>query len=115
MYFLKKVNSSFSGRVSKALRDPVYGNLLVIDHRDGIQTRYAHASELLAAEGQEVRRGQMVARVGSTGRATGPHLHYEVIYKGQRVNPINFFFNDLTPAQYNQLLAQAAANNQSLD
>lgn len=62
--------SSGVGRVSKALRDSVYGNLLVIDHRDGIQTRYAHASELLVAEGQEVRRGQMIARVGSTGRAT---------------------------------------------
>lgn len=75
------------GRVSKALRDPVYGNLLVIDHRDGIQTRYAHASELLVTEGQEVRRGQLVARVGSTGRATGPHLHYEVLRDGRLIDP----------------------------
>lgn len=75
------------GRVSKAFRDPVYGNLLVIDHRDGIQTRYAHASELLVAAGQEVRRGQLVARVGSTGRATGPHLHYEVLKDGRLIDP----------------------------
>ena len=75
------------GRVSKALRDPVYGNLLVIDHRDGIQTRYAHASELLVAEGQDVRRGQLVARVGSTGRAAGPHLHYEVLKDGRLIDP----------------------------
>ncbi|MFZ9190352.1 MAG: M23 family metallopeptidase, partial [Schleiferiaceae bacterium] len=66
-------------------------------------------------QGQRIRRGDLIGYVGNTGKSTGPHLHYEVIYKGQRVNPINFFFNDLTPAQYNQLLAQAAANNQSLD
>ncbi|QWE17829.1 M23 family metallopeptidase [Polynucleobacter corsicus] len=80
------VSSGF-GRVSKALRDPVYGNLLVIDHRAGIQTRYAHASELLVTEGQEVRRGQLIARVGSTGRATGPHLHYEVLKDSKLIDP----------------------------
>jgi murein DD-endopeptidase MepM/ murein hydrolase activator NlpD len=79
--------SSGIGRVSKAFRDPVYGNLLVIDHQDGIQTRYAHASELLVTEGQEVRRGQLIARVGSTGRATGPHLHYEVLKDGRLIDP----------------------------
>jgi murein DD-endopeptidase MepM/ murein hydrolase activator NlpD len=75
------------GKVSKAFRDPVYGNLLVIDHGAGIQTRYAHASELLVEPGQVVRRGQMIARVGSTGRATGPHLHYEVLKDGKLIDP----------------------------
>ncbi len=79
--------SSGLGKVSKAFRDPVYGNLLVIDHQGGIQTRYAHASELLVAEGQEVRRGQLIARVGSTGRTTGPHLHYEVLKDGKLIDP----------------------------
>ena len=79
--------SSGIGRVSKAVRDPVYGNLLVVDHRFGIQTRYAHASELLVTEGQDVRKGQVIARVGSTGRATGPHLHYEVLKDGKLIDP----------------------------
>jgi len=79
--------SSGSGRVSKSMRDPVYGNMLTIDHGSGIQTRYAHASELLVTEGQDVRKGQMIARVGSTGRATGPHLHYEVLKDGKLIDP----------------------------
>ncbi len=70
---------------------------------------------MVRRQGQRIKRGDLIGYVGNTSKSTGPHLHYEVIYKGQRVNPINFFFNDLTPAQYNQLLAQAAANNQSLD
>jgi len=79
--------SSGSGVVSRAFRDPVYGNLLVIDHGEGLQTRYAHASEILVAEGQQVQRGQMIAKVGSTGRATGPHLHYEVLKDGKLIDP----------------------------
>ena len=73
--------------MSRAFRDPVYGNLLVIDHGEGLQTRYAHASEILVAEGQQVQRGQMIAKVGSTGRATGPHLHYEVLKDGKLIDP----------------------------
>jgi murein DD-endopeptidase MepM/ murein hydrolase activator NlpD len=88
--------SSGVGRVSKAFRDPVYGNLLVIDHRDGIQTRYAHASELLVTEGQEVRRGQLIARVGSTGRTTGPHLHYEVLRDGKLIDPTQIMIGQFT-------------------
>jgi murein DD-endopeptidase MepM/ murein hydrolase activator NlpD len=79
--------SSATGLVSRAQRDPVYGNLLVIDHGSGLQTRYAHASELLVVEGQKVKRGQVIAKVGSTGRATGPHLHYEVLMDGRLIDP----------------------------
>jgi murein DD-endopeptidase MepM/ murein hydrolase activator NlpD len=84
------------GKVSKAVRDPVYGNLLVIDHGAGIQTRYAHASELLVAEGQNVRRGQLIGRVGSTGRATGPHLHYEVLKDGKLIDPAKILIGQFT-------------------
>ncbi len=82
-----EILSSGAGVISKKLRDPVYGNLLVIDHGAGLQSRYAHASELLVVEGQEVQRGQLIARVGSTGRATGPHLHYEILKEGKLINP----------------------------
>jgi murein DD-endopeptidase MepM/ murein hydrolase activator NlpD len=88
--------SSGMGKVSKAVRDPVYGNLLVIDHGAGIQTRYAHASELLVAEGQNVRRGQLIGRVGSTGRATGPHLHYEVLKDGKLIDPAKILIGQFT-------------------
>jgi murein DD-endopeptidase MepM/ murein hydrolase activator NlpD len=90
------IASSGVGKISKALRDPVYGNLIVIDHQSGIQTRYAHASELLVTEGQEVRRGQVIARVGSTGRATGPHLHYEVLKDGKLIDPLQMLVGQFT-------------------
>jgi murein DD-endopeptidase MepM/ murein hydrolase activator NlpD len=92
-----------------------YGKHLTIGHGYGYHSLYAHMSKVVRRQGERVKRGDLIGYIGNTGKSTGPHLHYEVIYKGQRVNPINFFFNDLTPAQYNQLLAQAAANNQSLD
>jgi murein DD-endopeptidase MepM/ murein hydrolase activator NlpD len=75
------------GLVTKATRDPVYGNLVVIDHGDRFQSRYAHASEFLVSEGVRVQRGQAIARVGATGRATGPHLHYEVVREGRLIDP----------------------------
>lgn len=67
-----------------------YGNSLVIDHGNGLQTRYGHASKLLAKKGEYVSRGETIAMVGSTGRSTGPHLHFEVIVKGRRVNPFGY-------------------------
>lgn len=76
------------GHISKATFDPIYGNFIVIDHDDAFQTKYAHASELTVKEGQNVLRGDVIARVGSTGRATGPHLHYEVIKNGVAIDPM---------------------------
>ncbi len=64
-----------------------YGNTVVVDHGDGTRTLYAHASELLVEEGQRVRRGEQIAKVGSTGRSTGPHLHFEVRRDGEAVDP----------------------------
>ncbi|HEY9860756.1 MAG TPA: peptidoglycan DD-metalloendopeptidase family protein [Candidatus Obscuribacterales bacterium] len=68
-----------------------YGNAIVIDHGNGITTLYGHASELFAAEGQVVQRGQAIASVGSTGLSTGPHLHFEVRQAGEPVDPMNYF------------------------
>ncbi|MDZ7645149.1 MAG: M23 family metallopeptidase [Woeseiaceae bacterium] len=67
-----------------------YGQMVEINHGNGYATRYAHNSENLVAVGEEVRKGQTVALMGDTGRATGPNLHFEVLHRGQRVNPVNF-------------------------
>jgi murein DD-endopeptidase MepM/ murein hydrolase activator NlpD len=68
-----------------------------------------------AKVGQRVKRGEVIGYVGNSGKSTGPHLHYEVHKSGTPIDPINFFYNDLTPAQFDRLLKMAAANNQSLD
>jgi murein DD-endopeptidase MepM/ murein hydrolase activator NlpD len=92
-----------------------YGNHVIINHGFGYETLYGHMVRVTATQGQQVKRGQVIGYVGSTGKSTGPHLHYEVHKSGVQVDPINFFYNDLTPAQFDRLLKMAAANNQSLD
>ena len=67
-----------------------YGNQIVIDHGYGYQTRYAHLSVISVVAGMKVKRGELIGNVGSTGKSTGPHLHYEVVYRGNRVNPMNY-------------------------
>ena len=84
------IRAAASGMVVYSGAHPQYGNMIEIDHGTEIVTRYAHASKLLAQVGQVVRRGQEIAQVGSTGRSTGTHLHFEVRYKGIAQNPIRF-------------------------
>ena len=90
------VYATADGVVDRAERAGGYGNLVEIDHGKGIQTRYGHLSKILVADGTRVRRGQLIALMGSTGRSTGPHLHYEVRIDGHAVNPVPF----LTTADY---------------
>ena len=92
-----------------------YGNHIVINHGYSYQTLYGHMSRLKANRGQRVKRGEVIGYVGSTGKSTGPHLHYEVFKARKRLDPIYFFYNDLTPAQYQQILKLAASRNQSFD
>ncbi len=92
-----------------------YGNKVVINHGYGFQTLYAHMVRVTANVGQSVKRGEVIGYVGSTGKSTGSHLHYEVIKRGTKVDPVYYFYNDLTPAQFDRLLKEAAANKQSLD
>lgn len=87
------IMSAAKGRVSYAGRRAGYGLVVEIDHGYGYRTLYAHASELLVRNGQEVRRGDVIARVGSTGLATSPHLHYEVHVNGRAVNPSNYIIS----------------------
>jgi len=92
-----------------------YGNHVVINHGFGYKTLYGHMSRIKVRVGQKVKRGELIGLVGSTGRSTGPHVHYEVIKNNEKVNPINYFFNDLSPAEYQQLTEQASLASQSFD
>lgn len=92
-----------------------YGNHVIINHGYGYETLYGHMVRVKARSGQAVKRGEVVGWVGSTGKSTGPHLHYEVHKNGSKIDPIYFFYNDLTPEQFDQLLKKAAASNQSFD
>ncbi len=84
------VRAAAAGRVSFAGWNGGYGNLVVIDHGDRVETRYAHNSRLVVEAGQRVRRGDLVAYSGNTGRSTGPHVHFEIRRNGQSVNPLNY-------------------------
>ncbi|MBB1284909.1 M23 family metallopeptidase [Flavisolibacter sp. BT320] len=92
-----------------------YGNHVVINHGFGYETLYGHMVRIKARNGQRVKRGEVIGYVGSTGKSTGPHCHYEVHKNGQKLDPVYFFYNDLSPQQFDQLLKQASASNQSLD
>jgi murein DD-endopeptidase MepM/ murein hydrolase activator NlpD len=84
------VYATADGMVDRAERSGGYGNLVELDHGKGIQTRYGHLSKILVEAGTRVHRGQLIALMGSTGRSTGPHLHYEVRIDGHAVNPVPF-------------------------
>jgi murein DD-endopeptidase MepM/ murein hydrolase activator NlpD len=92
-----------------------YGNHIIIDHGYAYNTLYGHLFRLKAKRGQSVKRGEVIGYVGNTGKSTGPHLHYEVIKGKKHLDPIYFFYNDLTPEQYQQILKLAASRNQSFD
>lgn len=92
-----------------------YGNNVIIDHGFGYKTLYAHLSKFKVRQGQKIIRGDVIGYVGNTGASTAPHLHYEVWKNNQKINPINFFFNDLTPEQYATVLEIASQHNQSFD
>lgn len=101
------VYATADGQVSKAAWQGAYGNAIDISHGYNYMTRYAHLSRMTVHQGQTVHRGDLIGYVGNTGKSTGPHLHYEVRYRGQPQNPVNYYFYDLTPEQYEELISLA--------
>ena len=85
-----------------------YGNSVVIDHGFGYKTRYAHMKTISVAEGMSVKRGECLGQSGNSGKSSGPHLHYEVLYKGRPVNPYNYYDLDMTPEEYATMVQGAA-------
>jgi len=95
--------------------DGGYGQHVIVNHGYGYQTLYGHMVRIKARRGERVKRGQVLGWVGSTGKSTGPHLHYEVIRNGRKIDPVHYFFNDLNAADYDRMVRIAAASNQSFD
>ncbi len=104
-----------NGRVVTAGPDRGYGNCVVVSHGFGYQTLYGHMYRIKARVGQSVKRGELIGYVGNTGLSSGSHLHYEVIKNGNKINPINYFFNDLTEAEYQNMRELAKRATQSFD
>lgn len=110
------IYATADGNVSESgFSDGGYGNHVVINHGYGYETLYGHMVRIKARRGQHVKRGEVIGYVGSTGKSTGPHCHYEVHKNGQKLDPVYFFYNDLSPQQFDQLLRRASSSNQSLD
>lgn len=110
------IYATADGLVSESsFDDGGYGNHVIVNHGYGYETLYGHMVRIKARRGERVKRGQVLGWVGSTGKSTGPHLHYEVIRNKQKINPVHYFFNDLSAADYERLVKIAAANNQSFD
>ncbi len=102
---VRKITKSRSG----------YGNRVVIDHGHNYKTLYAHMHTIDVKKGQKVKKGDIIGTVGSTGSSTAPHLHYEVMHRGKKINPIHFCLDGLTPEEYNEMLEMASVVNQSFD
>ena len=104
-----------NGKVIKAGWEGLYGQCITVDHGFGYVTKYAHMSKIIARKGQKVVRGEVIGEVGSTGKSTGPHLHYEVHVKGKVVNPVNYYFMDLSADDYDKMVELAANHGKVYD
>ena len=109
------VFSTGNGTVISAEREVGFGNCVLIDHGYGYLTHYAHLSKIKVTPGQKVNRGDIIGLVGSSGTSTAPHLHYEVSKNGKKVNPQNYYFQDLSPAEYEKMIAISSNMGQSFD
>ena len=108
------IYASGNGRVSRAQRSSTFGKVVYIEHGYGYKTIYAHMSKMKVRRGQEVKRGDLIGFVGSTGLSVSPHLHYEVHKNGRPLNPINFYYGNLTLDEF-AALQKTSEESQSLD
>lgn len=110
------IQTTGDGKVVRVERKRTgYGLHVVIDHGYGYKTLYGHMSQIDVKVGQKVKKGQQIGLVGSTGTSTAPHCHYEVHYKGTKVNPIHYCMDGLSPEEYQELVGLAEVANQSFD
>ncbi len=104
-----------NGIVKEVGRDGGYGNIVLIDHGYGYETLYGHLLKSNVKVGQQINRGDVIGFIGSSGASVGPHLHYEVMKNGQKVNPQNYYFQDLNPAEYEKMISISTNMGQSFD
>lgn len=111
-----RVFATADGRVKEiSSRNATSGRTVVIDHGNGYETSYSHLSSVSVVKNQQVRRGDIIALSGNTGLSLAPHLHYEVRQNGMRVDPIHYFFMELTPTEYQRIVRIAQSGMQSFD
>ena len=111
-----EVYASGKGKIVKAGGSTGgYGNVVIISHGHGYSTLYAHLHEIKVKNGQLITRGDIIGTIGSTGRSVAPHLHYEVRYNDKPVDPVNYYFNDLTPEEYDRIIELSQRPTQSFD
>jgi len=111
-----EIYATGNGTVSKIeLNGRGYGNNIIVDHGYAYETLYGHCSRIIVRQGQKVKRGDLIGYVGNSGSSTGPHLHYEVRKHGDPINPVNFYYNDLTPEEYQKVLEISSMPGQSFD
>ncbi|MGD9993565.1 MAG: M23 family metallopeptidase [Salinivirgaceae bacterium] len=111
-----EVYATGDGKIIKTGYTPGgYGKRIIVDHGFGYKTLYAHLNDIYVKEGQKVKRGELIGAVGNTGRSTAPHLHYEVRKNNKTENPVNYYYNDLTPEQYDEVITVSSRMNMSFD
>ncbi len=110
-----EIYATGDGKVVETRWSRSYGRCIIVNHGYGYKTLYAHCSSFKVKEGEQVERGEVIGEVGSTGKSTAPHLHYEVRKNNKPINPINYFYNDLSPRQYEKMIKMASQHNQSFD
>ena len=110
------VFATADGRVETlSEKNSTHGKAITLDHGNGYKTSYSHLLDIRVKQGQQVRRGDIIAISGNTGLSLAPHLHYEVIFNDTRVDPIHYFFMELTPEEYARMIRIALSSMQSFD